>query len=50
LTAFARAEDRRKSLESGFQMHLTKPIETGALIEAIATLRTEPTTRHLASI
>ena len=38
LTAFARAEDRRKSLESGFQMHLTKPVEPGTLVEAIANL------------
>jgi len=40
LTAFARADDRRKSLESGFQMHLTKPIDAGTLVEAVATLRT----------
>jgi signal transduction histidine kinase/ActR/RegA family two-component response regulator len=41
LTAFARAEDRRKSLESGFQMHLTKPIDPGALVEAVAALRSD---------
>jgi signal transduction histidine kinase/ActR/RegA family two-component response regulator len=41
LTAFARAEDRRKSLESGFQMHLTKPIDAGSLVEAVATLRAQ---------
>jgi len=51
LTAFARAEDRRKSLESGFQMHLTKPIEAVTLVEAIATLRTSRTPgTYLASI
>jgi CheY-like chemotaxis protein len=38
LTAFARAEDRRKSLESGFQMHLTKPVEPSTLVEAVAAL------------
>jgi signal transduction histidine kinase/ActR/RegA family two-component response regulator len=41
LTAFARVEDRRKSLESGFQMHLTKPIEASALVEAVAALRSD---------
>jgi len=50
LTAFARAEDRRKSLESGFQMHLTKPIEAGALIEAIVTLRTDRAMAELGSV
>ena len=39
LTAFARAEDRRKSLESGFQLHLTKPIDGASLAEAVASLR-----------
>jgi CheY-like chemotaxis protein len=39
LTAFAHAEDRRRSLESGFQMHLTKPIDAAVLIEAVASLR-----------
>ena len=41
LTAFARSEDRRRSLESGFQMHLTKPIDAGTLIDAVATLKTD---------
>src|SRR6185295_6795193 len=39
LTAFAHSEDRQRSLESGFQMHLTKPIDAGVLIEAVASLR-----------
>ena len=38
LTAFARAEDRRRTLEAGFQMHLAKPIEPGELIAAVANL------------
>jgi len=38
LTAFAREEDRQEALEAGFQMHLTKPIDAGALIAAVATL------------
>ena len=29
LTAYARAEDRMKALQSGFQMHLAKPVDPG---------------------
>ena len=39
VTAFARDEDRRQSLEAGFDLHLTKPIDAEALITAVATLR-----------
>jgi len=39
LTAFARDEDRRRALASGFQVHLTKPVDSAALLTAIATLR-----------
>jgi CheY-like chemotaxis protein len=35
LTAFATDKDRQRALASGFQMHLSKPVEPGALIEAI---------------
>jgi CheY-like chemotaxis protein len=38
LTAFARPEDRHHALQAGFQLHLAKPIESGALASAIATL------------
>ena len=38
LTAYARSEDRAKSLRSGFQMHLAKPIDPGELMAAIASL------------
>jgi CheY-like chemotaxis protein/two-component sensor histidine kinase len=38
LTALARDEDRSQALRAGFQMHLTKPIETATLIAAVATL------------
>ena len=41
LTAFARDEDQRKSYESGFQLHLTKPIDPTVLIEAVARLRAQ---------
>jgi len=38
LTAFAREEDRQTALDAGFQLHLSKPIDAGALIAAVATL------------
>ena len=31
LTAFARSEDRTKALQSGFEMHLAKPVDPGEL-------------------
>jgi PAS domain S-box-containing protein len=36
LTAFARAEDRRRALLSGFQMHLAKPVEPSELVAVVA--------------
>ena len=39
LTAFAREEDRALALSAGFQMHLAKPIDSSALIAAVATLK-----------
>jgi len=38
LTAFATEKDRQRALASGFQMHLSKPIEPRALIQAIERL------------
>ena len=38
LTAYARAEDRATVLEAGFQVHLTKPIETSELLARVALL------------
>jgi CheY-like chemotaxis protein len=38
LTAYARAEDRMKTLQSGFQMHLAKPVDPAELIVAVAAL------------
>jgi CheY-like chemotaxis protein/anti-sigma regulatory factor (Ser/Thr protein kinase) len=35
LTAFATEKDRQRALASGFQMHLSKPVEPRALIQAI---------------
>jgi len=36
LTAFVRASDRRRVLESGFALHLTKPIDPEELLTAVA--------------
>jgi hypothetical protein len=38
LTAFARAEDRKRSLIAGFQAHLAKPFDVGELILVVADL------------
>lgn len=38
LTAFARSEDRRRAMLSGFQMHLAKPVEPSELIAMVANL------------
>ncbi|MGE4053414.1 MAG: ATP-binding protein [Vicinamibacterales bacterium] len=38
LTAFARPEDRTRALESGFEMHLAKPIDPAELVASVATL------------
>jgi PAS domain S-box-containing protein len=38
LTAYARAEDRMKTLQNGFQMHLAKPVDPAELIVAVASL------------
>jgi CheY-like chemotaxis protein len=40
LTAFARAEDRQRALQAGFQLHLAKPIDPLSLVAAVANLRT----------
>jgi CheY-like chemotaxis protein len=39
LTALARDEDRQQSLDAGFQLHLAKPIDSAALIAAVASLK-----------
>jgi CheY-like chemotaxis protein len=38
LTAFARSEDRARAMQSGFEVHLSKPIDPGELMAAAATL------------
>jgi signal transduction histidine kinase len=39
LTAFASDDDRKQALSAGYQLHLAKPIDTGALLSAVADLR-----------
>jgi CheY-like chemotaxis protein len=38
ITAYARAEDTERSLASGFQMHLSKPVDLDELIATVASL------------
>jgi PAS domain S-box-containing protein len=38
LTAFARAEDRIRSIQAGFQTHLPKPVEPAELMAVVASL------------
>jgi CheY-like chemotaxis protein len=38
LTAFARAEDRKRALLAGFQAHLAKPFDVGELLLLVANL------------
>jgi PAS domain S-box-containing protein len=38
LTAYARPEDSERSLASGFQVHLSKPVDTERLISAVVAL------------
>lgn len=38
LTAYARAEDRQRSLLAGYQLHISKPVETRELIAGLASL------------
>jgi signal transduction histidine kinase/CheY-like chemotaxis protein len=39
LTAYARAADRRRALEAGFDEHLAKPVDPQTLVATIASLR-----------
>jgi CheY-like chemotaxis protein len=38
LTAYARAEDSDRSLASGFQVHLSKPVDLDDLVSTVASL------------
>jgi PAS domain S-box-containing protein len=37
-TAYARAEDRQRALDAGYQMHLAKPVPPAALLQAVQQL------------
>jgi CheY-like chemotaxis protein len=38
LTAYARAEDRRRLLDAGFSMHVPKPLEASELVAVLGNL------------
>jgi PAS domain S-box-containing protein len=38
VTAFGRVQDRIRILDAGFQMHITKPVDPGELVAALASL------------
>lgn len=38
LTAYARTEDRLRTMRAGYQMHMTKPVEITELVFVIASL------------
>jgi CheY-like chemotaxis protein len=38
LTAYARSDDRRRAILSGFQMHIAKPAESAELIAVVASV------------
>jgi CheY-like chemotaxis protein len=46
LTAYARAEDRAKALQAGYQLHLSKPVEPVKLIAMVASLVRPGASRH----
>lgn len=46
LTAYGRPEDRERALNSGFQMHATKPLEPASLLHACLSLLLADVTRH----
>jgi CheY-like chemotaxis protein len=43
LTGYARAEDRQRIIEAGFQAHVAKPVDPGALTAAIAAIAVHTT-------
>jgi CheY-like chemotaxis protein len=42
LTALASDEDRRRSVEAGFQLHMAKPVDIDRLVTALASMWTNP--------
>jgi CheY-like chemotaxis protein/two-component sensor histidine kinase len=50
LTGFARPEDGRRALESGFDAHLAKPADPATLVETVERLARLTATRHRSGI
>ena len=46
LTAYARSEDRMKAIQSGFQMHVVKPVEPAELTLMVASLTVYQKPQH----
>ncbi len=42
LTAYARAEDRQRALATGFQHHIAKPLDPGAIVALVAGMACRP--------
>ncbi|PYQ39089.1 MAG: hypothetical protein DMF77_22445 [Acidobacteria bacterium] len=42
LTAYARADDRRRALAAGYQAHLAKPVDPDELISLVARMAGRP--------
>jgi CheY-like chemotaxis protein len=42
LTAYASPQDARRALDSGFQRHITKPVEPLVLVRVLASLAARP--------
>jgi CheY-like chemotaxis protein len=42
LTAFARDEDRQRTIQAGFQAHLAKPVDPLELVSAISVVLASP--------
>jgi CheY-like chemotaxis protein len=45
LTAYAREEDRERSIAAGYQRHLVKPVEPSDLITAVSELAAQRVTK-----
>jgi CheY-like chemotaxis protein len=50
LTAYARPEERQLALDSGFQMHLTKPLDVKTLVSAVSQLATKASSARSGTI
>ncbi len=47
LTAYAKEEDAKKAIESGFQIHMSKPVDTTKLVMAVASLAGRTLTQEI---